>query len=115
MIFCYALTKYLHMIFFIYQMIDVNKQLHPNQARQLLNNILKIGTVYFTRHAREEMASDGLTEGDIFTVLRRGRIFPGEFERNSWRYRVCLEKDWSVVAFRTEDAAVVVTAWRKAT
>lgn len=93
-------------------MVDVSKPLHPNQARKLLNEILRTGTVFFTKHARKEMAADGLAEADIIEVLQKGRIAPSEFERGSWRYRITIERTYAVAAFRSEVSAVVITAWR---
>jgi hypothetical protein len=39
-------------------------------------------------------------------------VEPAEFERGSWRYRVRASRTYVVASFRSEVAAVVVTAWR---
>lgn len=85
----------------------------PGQARRLLNDALATGGVSFSKHALDEMAADGLSVDDIYSVLKAGRIVRPEFENGSWRYRVSLAQDFAVLAFRSELAAVVVTAWRK--
>ena len=71
-----------------------------------------MGSVRFSGHALEEMAKDGLTTVDCVNVLRGGIVEPAEFENGSWRYRVRTSKAYVVVAFRSEDALVVITAWR---
>ena len=38
---------------------------------------------------------------------------PAELEHGSWRYRVHVATTYVVVAFRSELALLVVTAWRK--
>lgn len=65
----------------------------------------------FSKHAREKMAKDGLTEIDVVNVLRVGIVEPAEWENQSWRYRVRTARMLVVVAFRAADN-VVVTAWR---
>jgi hypothetical protein len=56
------------------------------------------GEVVFTSHALKEMGQDGISQA----------------ERGSWRYRVRAHGPYVVAAFRSEVAAVVVTAWRAA-
>jgi hypothetical protein len=60
----------------------------------------------------KEIAKDGLTTVDCVNVLRGGVPRPGEYESGSWRYRVETAKITVVVAFRSENEVVVVTAWR---
>jgi hypothetical protein len=49
---------------------------------------------------------------DIVNVLRGGTVLPGEFERGSWRYQVLTSRIFAVIAFRSSEELVVVTAWR---
>ena len=53
-----------------------------------------------------------LTTVDCVNVLRAGVVDPPELENGTWRYRV--RGGWInvVVAFRSEDTLVVITAWR---
>ena len=95
-------------------MADVNKHLDQNQARKLAREILTSGRIGFTRHAREEMEKDDLTEVDVVNVLRAGQLTePGEMEKGTWRYRIHTARIWVVVAFRSVAELVVITAWRK--
>jgi hypothetical protein len=84
----------------------------PAEARRLLRAILATGEVVFTNHALDEMAQDGISQAQAIGVLRSGVVEPAEFERGSWRYRVRARQTYVVASFRSEAAAVVVTAWR---
>jgi len=68
--------------------------------------------VGFTSHALDEMKQDGISQADVIGVLRSGVVDPAEFERGSWRYRVRARRTCVVAAFRSDVAAIVVTAWR---
>ena len=88
---------------------------HPldnDAAKRLIVQILKTGTVSFSRHALEEMEKDNLTTVDGANVLRGLVEFCEEINR-TWRYRVRTTRMTFVVAFRSETALTVVTAWRK--
>jgi hypothetical protein len=74
---------------------------------------VRSGEVRFTSHALAEMAKDAITRDAVFALLRGGIVEPAEIERGSWRYRVRVATTYVVVAFRSESALVVVTAWRK--
>ena len=91
---------------------DLEEPLDPALARETIRAILVGGTYRFTRHAEEEMAKDALTRVDCVNVLRGGWLDPAEFENGSWRYRVHTQRITVVVAFRSREALVVVTAWR---
>jgi Domain of unknown function (DUF4258) len=91
----------------------MTEPLSPTDAKRLLLSIIEDGQVVFTRHAQEEMAKDNLNDGDVLNILRGGVVEPAEQENGSWRYRVRTSPMYAVVAFRGEDEAVVVTAWRK--
>ena len=85
--------------------------LTPADAKRLILQILQTGTVSVSNHARREMARDALTTVDGVNVLRSGVVEPPEWEGGSWRYRVRAGRV-TVVVFRSEQALVVVTAWR---
>lgn len=89
---------------------------HPlsnDDARRLIGQILKTGTVGFSQHALEEMEKDELTTADAANVLRGGVVEFSEEVNRTWRYRVRTPRMTFVVAFRSEHALSVVTAWRK--
>jgi Domain of unknown function (DUF4258) len=84
----------------------------PQHARKLIQEILKTGTVSFSKHAFDEMAKDQLTTVDCINVLRGGVVEPPELRDGTWRYHVRTARICVVVAFRSETHLVVVTAWR---
>jgi hypothetical protein len=89
---------------------------HPlanDEAKRLIAQILKTGTVSFSKHALEEMEKDGLVTVDATNVLRGGVVEFCEEIRSTWRYRVRTPRMTFVVAFRSEQILTVVTAWRK--
>lgn len=94
---------------------DVRSRMDPGQARKILAEIFNHdpNLVSFTGHARHSMSERNLKSGDILNVLSAGKILNGpEFENGSYRYRVETQKITVVVAFRTPNHVVVVTAWR---
>jgi len=90
----------------------LNEPLKPDAAHRLIGTILSKGTVRFSGHALVEMKKDGLTTVDCVNVLRGGVVEPAEFENGSWRYRVRTAQIYVVATFRSEEALVVITAWR---
>lgn len=90
----------------------MTKPLGTPQARKLIQAIRAGGSVVFSRLAREEMAKDKMDAIDVDNVLRGGAVDPGEYENGSWRYRVRTERIVVVIAFRSENELVIVTAWR---
>jgi hypothetical protein len=85
-----------------------------NAARKRISRLLRGGRLTYSRHAREEMKKDELTEVDVTNVLRGGHLTePAENEKGTWRYRVHTNIIWVVVAFREETELVIVTVWRK--
>jgi hypothetical protein len=58
------------------------------------------------------MKKDNLTEVDVRNTLRGGVAHQGELVNDTWRYRLATQMMATVVAFRSETYAVVVTAWR---
>jgi len=91
----------------------MDEPLKPSDAKALIVSILDTGRVEFSAHALKEMEEDGITIPEAFGVLRGGVVEPAELVRGSWRYRVRRTIAYVVVAFREEDAMVVVTAWRR--
>jgi hypothetical protein len=81
-------------------------------AKRLIARVLPHGTVAFSGHAQQEMAKDALESTDCLSVLRGGWVEFSELENGTWRYRVRTQRLFVVVAFRSEDELVVVTAWR---
>jgi hypothetical protein len=90
----------------------MKEPLSPPQARRLIQDILARGEVVSSKHATDEMAKDALTIIDCVNILRGGVVEPAEWENDSWRYRVHSQRIWVVVAFRSEERLIIVTAWR---
>ena len=81
-------------------------------AKRVIRNIIERGTVRWTAHALRRLAARDLTTVDSVNVLRAGVVDPPELENGTWRYRVRAGRISVVVAFRSEDTLVVITAWR---
>ncbi len=92
---------------------DVQEPLKPDDARNLIRQILKSGVVAPSGHGIEEMAKDNLTMVDCTNVLRGGAVDPPDFEKGTWRYRVRTMRICVVVAFRSDSKLLIVTAWRE--
>jgi len=90
----------------------MNEPLSNVDAKRLIRDILTNGTFGFTGHAKAELAKDSLTTVDAVNVLRGGAVEFSELVDGTWRYRVRTNKITVVVAFRSDDHLVVVTAWR---
>lgn len=90
----------------------MDEPLDAVSAKKLIGSILDHGTIRFSGHAYEEMDRDGIDEVDVIGVLRAGIVDGADLERGSWRYRLRTFFLTVVIAFRSETAAVVVTAWR---
>jgi hypothetical protein len=92
----------------------VSESLHVDEAtaRKLLREILAAGRLWYSGHAKAEMARDTLTTVDLENVLRAGVVEPCEFEHGSWRHRVKTNRICVVVVLLSETEAVVVTTWR---
>lgn len=58
------------------------------------------------------MLADDLTTVDCENILHGGVVRPAEFGKPSWRYRVETQRMAIVVAFRSSEELVVITAWR---
>ncbi|CAN5678265.1 hypothetical protein BH11MYX1_BH11MYX1_42570 [soil metagenome] len=84
----------------------------PAAAKKTVVTILVTGTLSFSKHALDEMAKDNMVEVDAKNALRGGACQLVEFVTSSWRYRFETARYAVVVAFRAEDHAIVVTAWK---
>lgn len=85
-----------------------------NAARKRLSELLVVGDVSFTAHAKAEMSKDKLTSLDVENVLRLGRILRvPEVHDGQWRYRVETDAIAVVVTMYEKKKEVrVITAWR---
>ena len=90
----------------------MDEPLAPEAAKRLIRDILQNGRFIYSKHAKDEMLDDDLTTIDCENVLRGGVVRPGEREHGTWRYRVETSKITVVIAFRSDQELVVVTAWR---
>ena len=93
--------------------MTLDEPLNPVDAKKAIKAVLTDGTVEFSAHGRKEMANDNMSERDVQNVLRGGYCDPAEEASGTWRYRVHTQMFCVVVAFRSEEQLVVVTAWRK--
>lgn len=91
---------------------DLKEPLRPDAAKQLIRRILSSGRFTYSRHALEEILADDLTTVDCENILRGGVVRPPEIEKGSWRYRVETSRMAVVIAFRSSEELVVITAWR---
>jgi hypothetical protein len=97
------------------------KPLTRDQAKSLLCECLRAGTVVFSRHFREELANDGLTVADILPVCRGGVVKDApepDIKRGTWKYRIegrTPDRDLAAVVFSfdVERRAVFITAFKK--
>lgn len=90
----------------------MDEPLGSDAAKRLIRQILQSGRFAYTKHATNELLADDLTTVDCENVLRGGVVRPGEYEHGTWRYRVETSRVIVVVAFRSENEFVIVTAWR---
>lgn len=90
----------------------MDEPLAPEAAKRLILDILRAGRFTYSKHAKEELLADDLTTVDCENVLRGGVARPAEFEHGTWRYRVETRRITVVLAFRSAQEMVVVTAWR---
>lgn len=100
---------------------DVRGQrLNKEQARKLVAKISNLYPVniHFSRHALDELKKDNLIISDVLNVIKSPDakiLSEGEWENNSYRYRLETNNIMVVIAFDSSTSFVVVTAWRKKT
>ena len=90
----------------------LEEPLCDQEAKKLAANIVASGTVFFSRHARKEMTTDGVTEVEVIRALRGGRVELSELIDGTWRYRQRAGDLCVVLAFRSDAALSIVTVWR---
>lgn len=91
----------------------LDEPLSKSDVKKLIHENIENDNVYFSGHAQKEMAKDKLSELDVVNVIRACIPQPGENEKGTWRYRICSNKICVVIAFHSETALAIVTAWRK--
>ena len=92
---------------------ELKEPLGLEDAKRLIRRILQSGRFTYSKHAKEEMLADDLTTVDCENILRGGVVRPPDFGKASWRYRVETNRMAVVIAFRSSDELVVITAWRE--
>jgi hypothetical protein len=64
--------------------------------------------VYFTRHAKNKLREEGLTQADVLFVIRKpSRVEPET--RGNWRYVGQIEGKWFRVVIAGDDPNVVIS------
>ncbi len=91
---------------------DAQHPLSNADACSLIKGIVRLGAFAIGRHALEEMANDDLKTVDVVSTLRGGWVEGYDFTNGTYRYRVCTQRVFVVVAFRSEREISVVPAWR---
>ena len=93
-----------------------DKKLSLTEARKHAARIAKEGMTRFSSHAKKELMDDDLNQVDAINVILSAdaRIHKEpDFEHGSYRYCIETQRIAVVVAFSSDDAMTVVTAWRK--
>lgn len=95
-------------------MPNIDEPLDAPIAHKLIRQIVKTGTINWHSHAIKAMADDNLSAADVLNILRAGLVEPAEWngEFAEWRYRVRTQLMYAVIAFQSEVALLIVTAWR---
>jgi hypothetical protein len=91
----------------------MDEPLNNHDARKLVREIERDGTVRISRHCVERMDKRGVTRVDIRNALRNGHVAGADFEHGSWRYQVVAWRLYVVVAFMDEQNLIVVTTWER--
>lgn len=96
-----------------------SQRMSRNEARKRIAEVLNKwpDRVYFTKHAREELAKDGLTTTDAWNVLKSGSskiTEEGEFRGGGFTYRLATNYLTVVVSFEPDGRGLnVITGWDK--
>jgi len=93
-----------------------SKRLDRYQAKRLAQEILREGTVSYTKHCEEELRNDAMDTMDAANVLRCGKIErePEPAEKfGAWRYQVETQRMAVVIEIHSKTSLRVITAWRK--
>lgn len=92
-----------------------------NQAKAQLNLCLDDGFVIYTRHFKQELASDGLTMEDVLAVCHSGVILMApekDIKTGDWKYRIegytADQEDVALIfTLKPERKAVFITAFKR--
>jgi hypothetical protein len=90
----------------------LKEPLGNDEAKKLIGEIARTGTVTFVPHAIKAMADDNLTAVDCTNVLRGGWVEFSEPHGAEWRYRIRTARIVVIVAFESRGELRVVTVWR---
>lgn len=90
-----------------------NEPLTNVEAKQVARTIEENGKIFFSKHAREEMEADHLSDVECYRVIRGGFCEGCDYINDSWRYRFYAMEIYVVLAFIDETRLMVVTVWRK--
>ena len=93
-----------------------SKRLDRYQAKRLAQEILREGTVSYTKHCEDELKNDAMDTMDAANVLRCGKIErePEPAEKfGAWRYQVETHRMAVVIEIHSKTSLRVITAWRK--
>ena len=95
---------------------DETRELPDDEAKSIIREIVRGGTLILSRHAKERMAERGYTLQDVVHILLHGEIVKKEYKNKAqnWAYRVQgydLENDEGaiVVAIIKRMFAIVIT------
>lgn len=92
--------------------MDLDEPIERALVRKLIREILRSGEVILTSHASEQLEGRDLELSDCLNVLRGGWCDFEEFVNETWRYRIVTQKMCVVIAFDSQEALAIVTAWR---
>jgi hypothetical protein len=88
--------------------------LSNDDAKRQAGSIVRSGQVDITRHARQAMLADRITDVEVLRVLTAGRVeFSEQVPSGQWRYRILAGNVVVVFALASEARLTVVTVWRK--
>ena len=95
---------------------DQAREIPDHEAKSIIREIVRSGTLILSRHAKERMAERGYTLHDVVHILLHGEIVKKEYKEKTqnWSYRMqgCdLENDEGVivVAIIKRMSAIVIT------
>lgn len=95
------------------------QKLNKNEARKLISKLMLEEKVIFLQHAFDRMKERSVDIQDAVNVLESPDSFisgEGEFERGSYRYRLCTNRMTLVIGFNPDGTKIiVVTVMRRDT
>lgn len=90
----------------------MDEPLDAKAAATRIKRVVAAGRIAVSAHGLKQIDARSILMVDCISVLRGGWVEHAEEVNGSWRYRVRTQRFCVVVAFRSEDELVVVTAWR---